>query len=211
MPSITPSMPHVDADIDVRPVFAHARQVSAGTVAVPAGPIGGRAAAIITPGRLIMPVLCPPASAVSPQMLEDVRLMVPEHPKQQITVIANNNVVATGAFTAREANGLIPILGYLLGMAFDGHTVVVFEGHPSALAAGCEGSTMLFVDKAMVEYLQPDWPAVAASTMSRANIRIFGRDGSMARIVPAGESAQSPAASQSNPKKRWWWPFGGGT
>jgi hypothetical protein len=145
-------------------------------------------------------------------MLEGLRRVVPENPKQQITVIANNNVVAAGAFAAREANALIPFLGYLMGMAFDGHTVVVFEGHPSALAAGCEGSTLLLVDQAMIKHLQADWPSVAASAMSAPNILIFGRDGSLAKIVPKGRSTTSPAAaSPPNRKKRWWWPFGGGT
>jgi len=199
-----PSMPDVDTRHDLRSVFTQARRLSAGAET-------GRSVAIVTPGRLIMPVACPSASAVSPQMLQDVRAIVPEHPKQQITVIANNNVVASYAFTAREANALIPFLGYLMGMAFDGHTVVVFEGHPSALATGCEGSTLLLVDQAMVEHLQADWASVAASAMKSASVLMFGRDGSLARIVPDGTSASSPApASRPTRKKRWWWPFGGG-
>lgn len=200
-----PSMPDVDTRQDLRTVFSKARELSAGAEM-------GRSVAIVTPGRLIMPVACPPANAVSPEMLEGVRQIVQENPKQQITVLANNNVVAASAFTPREANALIPFLGYLMGMAFDGHSVVVFEGHPSALAAGCQGSTMLLVDEAIVANLQADWAAVAASAMSAPNILVFRRDGSLARIVPDGGSA-TPSAPASKParKKRWWWPFGGGT
>jgi hypothetical protein len=199
------SMPEVDTHQDPRTVFSKARELSAGAET-------GRSVTIVTPGRLIMPVACPPANAVSPQMLEGVRRIVPDNPKQQITVIANNNVVAASAFTAREANTLIPFLGYLMGMAFDGHTVVVFEGHSSAIAAACEGSTLLLVDQVMVEHLQPDWGSVAASAMKSANILMFGRDGSLARIVPGVASATSPPpASKSAPKRRRWWPFGRGT
>jgi hypothetical protein len=198
-------MPEVDTHHDLRSVFMQARQLSAGTET-------GRSVAIVTPGRLIMPVACPPANAVSAQMLEGVRRIVPENPKQQITVIGYNNVVAASAFTAREANALIPFLGYLMGMAFDGHTVVVFEGHPSALAMGCEGSTLLLVDQAMAEHLQADWASVAASAMKTPNMLMFGRDGSLARVVPDGMSATSPApASKPTRNKRWWWPFGAGT
>ena len=114
-------LPEVDTHQDLRTVFSKLRQLSAHAET-------GRSVAVVTPGRLIMPVACPPANAVSLQMLEGVRRIAPETPKQQITVIANNNVVAASAFTAREANALIPFLGYLMGMAFDGHTVVVFEG-----------------------------------------------------------------------------------
>jgi len=199
------SMPDVDTHIDLHSVFKQARQLSAGAET-------GRSVAIVTPGRLIMPVVCPPASEVSPQMLQGVRAIVAEHPKQQITVIANNNVVASNAFTAREANSLVPFLGYLMGMAFDGHTVIVFEGHPSALAAGCEGSTLLLVDQAMVKHLQADWVVVAASAMKSPSVLMFGRDGSLARIAPDGGSATSPAPkSRPAQKKRWWWPFGGDT
>ena len=144
-------------------------------------------------------------------MLDGVRRIFPENPKQQIAVIANNNVVAAKAFTAREANALIPFLGYLLGLAFDGHTVVVFEGHPSALAAGCKGATLLLMDQAMIEGLQSDWAAVAASAMQVPQILMFGRDGSLSKVVPGG----GPMASATPPappaqKKRGWWPFGGG-
>jgi hypothetical protein len=199
-----PSLPDVDIHQDLRTVLSKARELSAGAET-------GPSVAIVTPGRLIMPVACPPANAVSPQMLESVRRIVPENPKQQITVIANNNVVAASAFTAREANALIPFLGYLMGMAFDGHTVVVFEGHPSALATACEGSTMLLVDQGMAEHLQRDWPSVAASAMSAPNILMFGRDGSLMRMVPDGAPA-APPVSKSPPsqRKRWWWPFGRG-
>lgn len=169
------AMPKVDTHQDLCVVFSKARELSAGSET-------GRSVAIVTPGRLIMSVACPPANAVSPQMLEGVRRIVPENPKQQITVIANNNVVAANAYTAREANTLIPFLGYLTGMAFDGHTVVVFEGHPSALATGCQGSTLLLVDQAMAEHLQPDWASVAASSMKTPNILMFGRDGALTRV-----------------------------
>lgn len=194
-------MLEVDTHHDLNEVFARARELSAGDGT-------RRAVSIVTPGRLIMPMACPPASAVSPQMLEGVRGIVPEQPKQQITVIANNNVVAASAFTAGEANELIPFLGYLMGMAFDGHTVVVFEGHPSALAKGCEGSTLLLLDQAMMEHLQDGWASVAASTMKTPNILMFGRDGRLAKIVPKERPATAPAPTQPTKKKRWWWPFG---
>ncbi len=200
----------VDTDRDLRPVFAQARQRSAGTIEAPGSANTGRAVAIVTPGRLIMPVACPPTNAVSAEMLAAVRRIVSENPKQQITVIADNNIVKEGAFTAREANALIPFLGYLMGMAFDGHTVVVFEGHPSALAAGCKGSTLLLVDQAMLGHLQSDCAQVAASSMEAPQILIFGRDGSLAKIVPKGNAA-GPHAPVVPPvrKKRWWWPFDG--
>jgi hypothetical protein len=51
----------------------------------------------------------------------------------------------------------------------------VFEGHPSALAAGCREADVLIVDGAMVPYLQADWTAVASSAMKRPEIYVHDR------------------------------------
>jgi hypothetical protein len=97
-----------------------------------------------------------------------------------------------------------------MGMAFDGHTVVVFEGHPSALVAGCARSTLLIVDQAIVEHLQPDWVSLSVWAMTAPNILMFNRDGSLtwiAKGTPSSAAARRPPPSR---KQRWWWPFGGG-
>jgi hypothetical protein len=216
-------MPKVDEYHDLREVFATARAISAGTEGVGGPGAVGRSVAVVTPGRLVLSVGCPPASAISAEMLGGIRQLVPEHPKQQITVIANNDVVAANVFTAREANGLIPFFGYLLGMAADGHTVVVFEGHPSALSAGCEGATLLLVDGGIAGWLQADWTAVAMAAMRVPVVVLFGRDGSVKKFLggggETGEAGAAGVAAETGAKaapttgpavrKRWWWPFGG--
>jgi hypothetical protein len=202
-------MPEVDLARDIDACLAQARELSAGAIDVPGEPPGQRHVTIITPGRLTMPIPCPPPEAVSEQMLADIRRIVPPQPKQQITVIAFNDVVLRGALTAERVNSLIPFLGYLMGMAFDGHTVVVFEGHPSALKLGCQNSDLLIVDKRMAAHLQDDWVLEASAVMRNPRILLFGQDGSMTEL----ESSSPPPGtgeSQSRPKKRWW-PFGRGT
>lgn len=169
------SMPRVDTPDDLASVFKLARQLSADFQST-------RSVAIVTPGRMILPIACPPADAVSTDMLQALRQVVPEQPKQTISVIANNNLVPAGALNVPDASALIPFLGYLLGLAFDGHTVVVFEGHPSALAMGCSGSTLLLVDEEMSEHLPSDWVATAAAAMDTPAILMFCRDGTLKRV-----------------------------
>jgi hypothetical protein len=177
-------MPEVDPGRDLASCFAQARQLSAGTVDVPGEEPGQRSVAIVTPGRLIMPIPCPPPQSVSAAMLASIRAIVPPEPKLAITVVAFSDVVKQGALTPGQVNALIPFLGYLVGMACDGHTVVVFEGHPSALRVGCSDADVLIVDQAMVEHLQKDWIEVASTAMRNPRILIFGRDGSIAAVNP---------------------------
>ena len=112
-----------------------------------------------------MSIPCPPPDAVSEEMLAGDRRIVPQEPKGAIAVVAYNELALQDARTAEEMNSRIPFLGYLMGMAFDGHTVVVFEGHPSALKTGCQNSDILIVDEAMADLLQEDWVPVAAGVM----------------------------------------------
>jgi hypothetical protein len=60
-------------------------------------------------------------------------------------------------------------------MAYIGHSVWIFEGHPSALAAGCKGADLLIVDDAMVPHLAPDWQLVASSESPKLQIYLHDR------------------------------------
>jgi hypothetical protein len=69
----------------------------------------------------------------------------------------------------------IPFLGILVGLSYIGHAVWVFEGHPSALAAGCRDADMLVVDSVMRPLLAQGWEGEAAGTMRNANILVHDR------------------------------------
>jgi hypothetical protein len=79
--------------------------------------------------------------------------------------------------TALQANisKAIPFVGMLLGFAYIGHAVWVFEGHASALADGCHNADVMLVDGGMVPHLPPDWQMVAGSAMRRPEIYIHDR------------------------------------
>ena len=62
-----------------------------------------------------------------------------------------------------------------MGLSYIGHAVWLFEGHASALAAGCRDADVLFVDGEMVSHLQVDWVQVAASTMRHKEIYVHDR------------------------------------
>ncbi|HMF14951.1 MAG TPA: hypothetical protein VKE94_21695 [Gemmataceae bacterium] len=215
-------MPNVETAGNLDELFAKARQMSNGEHAPP-GYSNGRSAALVTPGRLVMAIPCPPSAPTTPGAVEGVRRLVPLEPKQTITVIAFNDLVKFGSLSPLEVNAHIPFLGYLLGMVFDGHTVVIFEGHPTALAAGCRGATLLIVDEVMVPLLQKDWPDIASKSMQlRPRLLIMCRDGTTKELVPnvpqqlcfqeivTSQVISIARSETTRPRKRWWWPFGSG-
>ena len=77
----------------------------------------------------------------------------------------------------------IPFLGFLASYAYVGHTVVVFEGHYSALEAGVRNADLLIVDSGMLPFLQKDWAAVAFR-VTRANARIFVHEREHCTLLP---------------------------
>lgn len=69
----------------------------------------------------------------------------------------------------------IPFIGMLLGFAYIGHAVWVFEGHASALSHGCREADVLLVDGAMVPHLANDWQSVVSSAMRKPEIYVHDR------------------------------------
>ena len=94
----------------------------------------------------------------------------PQH-KRNIAVISYTELTAVKANISKA----IPFIGMLLGFAYIGHAVWVFEGHASALAPGCREADVLLVDGGMLPYLQPDWQAVASSVMRKPEIYVHDR------------------------------------
>ena len=177
-------MPDVDEDHNLQRLFTEARRLSRGEFLVPNQPEDQRYLAIITPGRHTASVHCPLPAVMTPKMIKSVRDIVPEEHEQAVTVIADTRIPEHGKLALRTVAERMPFLGYLLGIAFVGHTVVVFEGHPSALVDGCRGADLLIVDEERMDSLQQDWMEVAASVMRRPRIMVVTRDGTFLAVDP---------------------------
>ena len=163
-------MPEVDEPNDIGAVFDTARRAARGEgVQPPVSP--GRHVIIVTPGRILKYQPCPPLGSMAAPKVASIEQMIPSSPKRNIAAIAFTDLEAI----MKSADKAIPFLGILLGFAYIGHAVWVFEGHPSALAAGCREADALIVDGAMVPYLQSDWAAVAAKTMRHPEIYVHDR------------------------------------
>lgn len=162
-------MPEVDVPANLTDVFNQARAAAAGQPPSPPGP--QRHVVIVTPGRMLMFRPCPPSGSVPEAQVSGIQRMIPPQPPRRIVAIAYTELEALKTDPART----IPFLGMLIGIAYIGHAVWVFEGHSSALADGCRGADVLFVDSGMLPHLQADWTTVAASVMARPEIYVHDR------------------------------------
>jgi hypothetical protein len=164
------------------------------------GRVAQRCVVLLTPGRLIIPIPCPRLGSHGPDLTAGVRRVLPEDEPQRIAVVAFADVFNATHANRRNQEGitteligsLIPFLGYLIGIAYTGHSVIVFEGHPSALATGCRDADLVIVDTAMVKHLQRDWVSVATGVMRKPRILVFEQDG---KIIPIEPTSAQPLAA----------------
>jgi len=163
-------MPEVDVLPDIDALFDTARQAARGEGERPPG-AHGRHVIIVTPGRMLKFLPCAPPGSMADANVQNVERMMPSTVTRNVAAIAYNELEAL----QKDAGRTIPFLGFLLGFAYIGHTVWVFEGHPSALAAGCREADVLLVDGAMVPHLQEDWRAIAGKAMRHPEIYIHDR------------------------------------
>jgi hypothetical protein len=167
-----PHMPAVDVPAELPAVFAKARNDIANAGEKERLAAGQRCLGILTPGRLLMIVSAPRPGTVPEQFAAQVKALLPAEKPLNITAVS---------FTAldplmRDKTKCIPMLGQLLGFAYVGHNVVVFEGHPSALESALEGCDVLWIDSAMLPFLQEDWVEVAYRVMgARPRILVYNR------------------------------------
>ncbi|HEY59503.1 MAG TPA: hypothetical protein G4N92_02280 [Anaerolineae bacterium] len=167
-----PRMPEVDVRPDIEQVFVRARQEAEKETVLPDG-THLRRVIIVTPGRLLVAKDSFPPGSMPQKNLEVFESLVPSRDKRRIAVIAYTYLEALKA----DIRKAIPSFDYLLGFAYQGHTVWVFEGHVSALEAGCRDADLLLVDSAMLPYLVPDWHKRAKKSMRNAIISTLARPG----------------------------------
>ena len=180
MPDYTPRMPAVDMVPDLGKRFAAARQAVVGGIeALPGFAADQRYVILLTPGRMLMEQPCPKPGTIPPGLVADVEQIAATEPPLNITAIALNDIQAVLTSAAQA----IPFFGYLLGLCYMGHKVVVFEGHPSALEAGVADADLVIVDSGMVPFLQADWTKIILKRQPPPRILVFGRDGTIKQMV----------------------------
>ena len=182
-----PYMPDVDVPGDIAAVFVKARTTVASAGTKEGLATGQRAIGILTPGRMVMLVPAPKPGGVPDQFVTQVRALLSSDKPLNIAAIS---------FTAleplmKDKAKSIPMLGQLLGFAYVGHNVLVFEGHPSALEHALRGADLLWIDSAMLPFLQKNWIDVTYRVLPpRPRIVVFDRKSGQLRPVVKSNEAQ---------------------
>lgn len=183
-----PHMPAVYVLPDMDAFFRATReQFRAGLPPSEGGVEGQRAVAVVQPDRKVAHMPCPPPGSMSDGAAETSAKLMPPEPPLDIAVVS---YTLSGALARDETlTRCIPFLGLLVGFAYIGHGVVVFEGHPTAFESGVRDSDVLFVDDGMLPFLQPDWGAVAFRVM-RPGAKIFVHRRETFALLPVAPSGK---------------------
>ena len=179
-----PHLPPVEVLEDPSGIFAMAREESARG----AGGDGDREVVIVTPGRILMGIPAPAAGTMPEEATQAARSLLGEAPLK-VTVIAFNRLDAL--MEDKERTKVIPFLGHLLAFVYAGHTVVAFEGHPTAFEAGVRETDVLLIDSGMLPFLQPDWAEVAFRVMNEGR-RVFVHDRTSFQLRWVARSPREP-------------------
>ena len=166
-----PRMPEVDRVPDIEEVFNNARQVVSSQVSHHGTESNDRFLVLITPGRMLMQKPCPPAGSIRAADIASMEKLLPPTVKKMVAVIAYTELDALSA----DLTKTIPFVGILMGFAYIGHAVWVFEGHSSALAAGCKDADLLLVDRGMLPFLAENWAVTAIEAVHKNEIYIHDR------------------------------------
>lgn len=166
-----PHMPVVDVTEKIEDIFSDARRAARGETTPPGAGPDERFYVVVTPGRMLMYKPCPPPNSMPPEQVAQIEKLLPASVKRNIAVIANTELQAV----MKEISKAIPFVGLLMGFAYIGHAVWIFEGHPTALNAGCRESDLLIVDSGMLPFLSKDWIQVAQNVMCNKEIYLHDR------------------------------------
>jgi hypothetical protein len=174
-----PRMPDVDLGLNIEDVFAKVRKLASHDTN------GG--VVMVGPDRRlwVLPPL-PESPETDGIPLPDI---IPMDRNCNVAVISNTFFMTNARVEPDldDACKAIPFLGYLIRWSRD-HQVWVFEGHPSALAAGLTDSEFLLLDSAMLPFLQPDWMAVAKRAMTtEGKVFLFGREEYSLNLLAASD------------------------
>ena len=168
-----PCMPEVDIRPDLDTIFTRAREL-ANDVHTDADGVEHRQVIIISPGRLLIAKDSPVLSDIPQDQIDVLENLLSSTPHINIAVLGYTYLDAL----KENILAAIPFFGFLLGFAALGHTVWVYEGHPSALDAGCRDADLLLVDGGMLpalDALNPDWRTQALAVMRGTDIKIVAR------------------------------------
>ena len=164
----TVHMPEVDIRPDLDGIFDQAKDLAEKETILADG-THLRRVVIVSPGRLLLIKDSYPPDTLPMESRITLEELLPTDHSLKIAVIAYTYMEALRA-DIRQA---IPFFDYLLGFAYLGHAVWIFEGHDSVLEIACRGADYVLVDQRMLPFLEQDWEQIVKIKAGVEKVRIL--------------------------------------
>ena len=138
-----------------------------------------RGVQVVTPDRKVLVVPTLARTGAVEKMMSNLEKLIPSSTKRKIAAIGHTEAASLNRPDHPKQSA--PFFALLVGFCQIGHSVWAFEGHPSALEAGCRDADVLIVDSGVRPALEKDWVDRATGVMRNANVLVFDRTN--ARLV----------------------------
>ncbi len=159
-------MPEVDERPGLEDVFSKAKLIAAEDTVLQDG-THQRHVVIISPGRLVLVKDSYPPGTLPAENIEVLLDLLPGDRPLKIAVIGFTYLDAMRT----DIRKAIPFFDYLLGFAYLGHAVWIFEGHSSVLEMGCRGADIVLVDQRMLPFLDEGWEEIVKQKAGVPEVR----------------------------------------
>lgn len=161
-------------------IFKHAHLVSLAEVEVSGHVAGQYYVALLTPGRMVRTIPAPPPNTMAQSQVQSILSLLPLPRKRVVAIAFMANALEADI---KQLSATIPFMGFLLGFAYVGHSVVLFEGHPSAFESGVQGVDMLLVDHEITSLLPIGWTEIAFRVMRTPEVNVYNSHNPQSSLV----------------------------
>jgi hypothetical protein len=139
---------------------------------------GNRGISLVRADQTHYVLPAPPPGTINEQMVAGVKSVVSSEQPRNIAAIAAADALAGDPSRPPQVTDVarhVPFFGLLVGLAYVGHPVWIFEAQPSMMPAGCEEADILILDSNAIATLPPGWAVDAGAVMRNPNILMFDR------------------------------------
>lgn len=127
--------------------------------------------AIVLNDRQVVYRDCPPKGVLPLNLVEMCSSLLPPDFSCKVVVVCN-----TDALKTHHPSEAVPFFSILIGLAYIGHKVILFEGDMNAIKVLCKDADVCIVDGAMVELLEKDACDTIEKLIKNEEMYIFDRE-----------------------------------
>lgn len=151
-----------------------------------------RVVSLLRPNQVLYGLAAPAPGTINPQLEAGVRAMVSDEQQRNIAALAAPGALSAGdlgkAPVVAEIARQVPFFGLLVGLAYIGHAVWLFEASADMVPVGCEEADVALIDSNAVPNMPQGWAADIGAIMRNPNILVFDRSrNKMGVLRTAGE------------------------